>query len=60
MMIPVSIAVSIVLLQNLRTILGQFGPYVITPCLDNGYGDSSECETLAIGRMGETFPSWAV
>jgi hypothetical protein len=40
--------------------LAAKGPNVITPCLDNGYGDWRKCETVAIGRIGETFLLWAV
>jgi hypothetical protein len=60
MMIPVSTAVSIVLLQNLGTNLAPIWPDVITPCLDNGYDNSPKCETVPVGRKSETFPSGAV
>jgi hypothetical protein len=59
-MIPVSIAVSIVLLQNLGTIFAPIQPKALTPCLDNGYDNSPKCETVAVGRTSETFPSRAV
>jgi hypothetical protein len=39
-MIPVSIAVSIVLLQNLKTIFAAIWLCVISPYLANGYGNS--------------------
>jgi hypothetical protein len=59
-MIPVSIAVSIVLLQNLGTNLEAILPDVITPWRANGYGDRGKWQTVAIGRTGETFPAPAV
>jgi hypothetical protein len=40
MMIPVSIAVSIVLLQNLSMILPRLYRHAITPCGQKGYGKS--------------------